>query len=291
VKPTRHNLLVTCGASAIIRAKGELDLDKKRPFLAALGLDGTPEFLEFLVPILASPGDTDFRTIHDPAAFLKDSHVQAMAALVEAGLLRHWGEHETALGRPENLFSAEIGTLTAMTRGDNPGWRPQTDRGVLLASETRLGLFAAMVVRNVILKGWLAPAENVEVLCVPRLKEKPENADQALANLADLVAQNLRESTADDPWRNILVMSGGFKSAAPCLTIFSLLYGIELVYIFERCNELQSLHPRLDLNTKKLRNFWKKTWTDMYKNGIAEGASSYFRIAMQDRMDRPESVF
>jgi putative CRISPR-associated protein (TIGR02619 family) len=283
MKATRNNLIVTCGASQLIKLKYPNTLE-------ILGLKDNQPFLDFTQSLFSPP---DMSSIVEAEAFLAEEATKWMVDTLAGALFLHWGEHASALGKTDNLFSAEIGTLTAMEgSSEDADWRPLSDRLVLLASETRLGLFSAAVARELVLRGWQVPPDQVMISCVKGLQEKPENSDQALANLANTLINFLQESTKSDPWRNILVMSGGFKSAAPCLTVFSLLFGIELVYIFELSDRLQSLHPRVDLRNDEARKFWKKTWDGMYKQDwAAQGVSSYLMIALQYRRSKPGAVF
>jgi len=65
----------------------------------------------------------------------------------------------------------------------------------------------------------------------------------ALGNLAESINQCLRKPEPREPIHNILVATGGLRSTLPCLTVYSLLFGFEMVYLSEESDSLIELRP------------------------------------------------
>ena len=204
---------------------------------------------------------------------------------------RHnWEMRKDELGSENSPYGAEIHTLISLeSRLPTPAWTPERDSAVLLASDTRIGTFAATILREVLVNLWGMPADQVAFEIIGDLSEKPNNAETAMENLARAIIRHLKTTSQSSymqpEWHNILVMSGGFKSVIPCLTTFSLIYGLEMAYMYEMADIPQALHPRYNYENLQALKFWRKVWVQMKKQGwMSSQASSYLRIALEGRI-------
>jgi hypothetical protein len=118
-------------------------------------------------------------------------------------------------------------------------------------------MFAAGIIKEVIsLQGW----GEADIIPVCGLCEQPTNIDIALQHFAEEILKVLSNTGAENgrPDKPVLfVISGGFKSAIPCMTVSSLAFCIPMIYLFENSNELQILatYPAMS----KLKN-WISAW-------------------------------
>lgn len=201
-----------------------------------------------------------------------------------------WSLRREALASENSPYGAEIHTLISLeSRLPTPAWAPEQARAVLLASDTRLGVFAALILKEVLVNLWHMPSDQVSIEIIGDLSEKPNNVETAMENLATAIVKHIKttpQSQSRNPeWHNILVMSGGFKSVIPCLTTFSLIYGLEMAYMYEMADIPQALHPRYNYEDQEALKFWRKVWKQMQKQGwMSNQAGSYLRIALEGRM-------
>lgn len=221
-----------------------------------------------------------------PPDYIEDPVVTAQASRVVDGMREFWEKRQDTLGQFESPFGAEIATLVALERQASDRWPSPQDHFTLLVSGTRSGAFAARILATVLTNLWDVPQQQITPEIVQGLTERPNFPDQAIENLALALHKHIRPVDKQNSWRNVIVMSGGFKSSIPCLTVFSLLFGLEMVYIFEQSDQLQSLHPRYNIQDSKALEIWRKTWEQMEKQGWAgDQASPALRIALQARRD------
>ena len=205
----------------------------------------------------------------------------------------HWSSRESSLGDMSSCFGAEIHTLTALEKrtGENK-WDPKRDQLIILASDTDRGQLAAKIIREVSITLWGVPIKQVEYIVVSGLTENPSDPDSAMGTLANIISEYWQEPDDKITWHNIFAATGGFKSTLPCLTVFSLFYGIELIYLFEQSKHLQKLHPRYNFDSPQSRKFWAGVWEDMARYGwMGEEVPLYMRIALQGRLERPAKSF
>jgi putative CRISPR-associated protein (TIGR02619 family) len=196
------------------------------------------------------------------------------------------------IGTKDNPLGAELSTLHLLQQPKQGiQWAPKDDLIVLLSSETTKGLATAELIRSLLTINYDVPENFVQVVTIPFLNEAPADVDKALDNLAIALLTHI---DLDDPRSEIdkycLVMSGGFKSAIPCLTLTSFFFGIELIYLFENSNEPQHLQPKINLISKKSRQIWYSTWKELAKQGL-ENQPKYYATLLQGRIDHPDRVF
>ena len=194
------------------------------------------------------------------------------------------------IGEENNPLGAELTTLQLMkTRELGVQWVPEEDQLVLLVSETRKGKAAARLVKTLLTMAGHVPEENITTVIVPGLSENPTSSDRALDNLAKVLRDQMDLEEPEFDFYSLL-MSGGFKSSNPCLTLASFFFGIELVYIFESSKELQDLHPTIDLSSEEKRQFWQNTWEELAKHGF-KNSPSYVHTLLKARLDYPRRSF
>ena len=144
-------------------------------------------------------------------------------------------------------MGAELSTLAKLWARKE--WDPKQDTLTLLASETDAGVWCAAMARAMLLE-WGVPAGNITPQVVEQLKELPGSPEDAAINLAKAVMQ------ANISYRkNVIVITGGFKSGIPVLTVVALVYGMRLVYLFEDAPDVQWIDLREPGNAPSP---WKK---------------------------------
>jgi hypothetical protein len=267
-----NNLIIPCGTSQTMYFK-----------LQALLTKQDHEELNKYISDLQAEAYPDQAWFNDPEAIKFASDFVAV-------LRPYWDERSQWLGEKNSPFGAEIHTLISLQERDpKPGWFPEYDQAVLLASQTGQGMFASLILKHVLVKLWGMPEANTKLEMIYGLKDRPENVDTVMEELAKRIKDNLihtpQKEIGKPAAHNILVMSGGFKSVIPCLTVFSLIYGLEMVYMFEFSRHLQSLHPIYNYEDPESLKIWRETWNQMAKQGWAGQASSFLRVALNGRMD------
>jgi putative CRISPR-associated protein (TIGR02619 family) len=249
----RH-LIVTCGTSHIEQRK-----------LVTLRLDRDPWY--------ANLAD-DNRPIDDDRIKYWPEH-RKFETVVEA-LQREWPRLRSFIRHPENPFGAEISTLAKMEEANE--WSPAEDTITLLYSDTEAGAFCAAVVRYLLEEKWGVPKANIEAKRVVGLKEEPENAIIAEKNFSEAVKEAMKEGHT-----NVIVMTGGFKSVVPCLTIYALLFGIEMFYLFERSDQLQRIHLPVEKVPLSLWQVVRQQWRSKAPQAMI--------VALEHRLQNPNVVF
>jgi len=194
------------------------------------------------------------------------------------------------IGTKENPLGAELTTLHLLKyRKVSTQWNPQNDYLVLLSSETGKGKSAAKMIKIMVEHIYEVNPDNIEIDEVQKLTEKPQNIDRTLNNFASQILNHIDLETPFYQHYSLL-MSGGFKSVIPCMTLASFLFGIELVYVFEASNQLQSLHPKIDLSTEKERKIWQKTWDQLAEKGL-QNQPSYAYTLVRSRQENPQRSY
>ena len=158
-------------------------------------------------------------------------------------------------GNGNKILGAELYTMAALAPRRGNRWMPANDRIVLLRTDTPAGRLSAEIVRDALRDIWGVPEDDSHLVIRRVSSWKPDlnaaEADVALGNLADLMNGELRYQ----PFTNILVATGGLRSTMPCLTIYSLLFGFEMIYMSEESTEPMELKPSnatLDVPWKKI---------------------------------------
>lgn len=202
------------------------------------------------------------------------------------------------------FYGAEIATLQVMLANPELDFRENGDF-ILLASDTLKGRIARRILYENLIKKWhisesqiLPRREDLDAAyIITGLKENPiskNEVDEAMVSLAEFIRDNLKSHQLGRPaeYQNICVMSGGFKSIIPCLTMLSLIYGFELFYLFEESNLLQSVHPIKEMEDIGEHQFWIEALKRLQANNLIDPAP-YLQTALQDRLDqnRQNQVF
>jgi len=178
-------------------------------------------------------------------------------------LCTKYNENQEVMRGEKNPFGAEISTLNALRAQE--GWpdRMQNARYTILASNTNPGYFCANVLQNLIQNLWQCPedcfSKPLDKWIVENLVDEPsaEQIELGMSDLVDKISVAIRPYRGErEHFENILVMSGGFKSAIPCLTLFSLFFGFEMVYLFEKSDVIQRLIPSIPTGNKEEREKW-----------------------------------
>jgi len=155
-----------------------------------------------------------------------------------SGLIKKWSEMKTVVGTDNNPFGAEISTLYKMEKKSL--FTPAKDSVVLLYSDTLSGAFCAGVLYRLLTKVYKMPPANLTLPArIPELREKPRNVVDAEDNTRIALLEARKEDA-----ENMFVMTGGFKSSIPILTVIALLKGDPIYYLFERSDTLRQVDPQ-----------------------------------------------
>lgn len=247
------NLIVPCGISQLTNVSDKVAHNKWKPFLEKLR---------------SSHRDTA------KTAYESDEAVMLKKDLLEKINLSKMDNNQ------DGLLGGELSTLLALqTRTSPRTWKPMRDFITLFVTETYAGNFAADILKNALITYWGVPSNenHLSIKSVsgwqPNLSKT--NAEAALGNLATDINVALRESKTEDPIYNVLVATGGMRSTLPCLTIYSLLYGFELVCLSEESTDLLELRPAQEGSEKKIP--WDKVLIQRGRGGSM--LQSYIRKA------------
>lgn len=158
-----------------------------------------------------------------------------------------------------NSLGAELSTLKLL-RQEQKLDNSEKEKFTVLASDSNKGQLAAEILTKTLVK---AGFEGCRVT-VRDLDENPENSkvNPAMCSLVDNLYMSLQSGDI-----NKLIITGGFKSILPCTTLFATLNGLEMYYLFEESNFLQSLQPTGEsLKNPKIRHKWIKEWRKLLSN-------------------------
>lgn len=243
-------------------------------------------------------------SVHPPMIDGKnvDEALELVAIEIGGAVVNRLGKLDQDHGGVEGSLGAELTTLL--------GWEQQLHnenalhanlyppltraQATILYSHSWSGLLAAIVLKKILKLRWEMDTPEDRFLMIDGMCQRPKNPNAAMENLATAIANTLVGYEENDPeeWENTFIMTSGFKSVIPCMTIFSLLYGVEMIYTFEESDAIQRLHPRHDLNQPKSRAFWQETWKGMRSQHWAdESANAYLRHALLGRLARPKMSF
>lgn len=159
-------------------------------------------------------------------------------------LIQCWSIIDSKIGTDFNPFGAEISTLFKMQKSSV--FNPAQDEIVLLYSDTKAGAFSAGVLYKLLLKVWDMSPPKVKYERIPKLKEIPIDVSEAEKNVEEALF-----NSRNDQIENVFVMTGGFKSVIPMLTICAFVNNDDIYYLFEKSRELRKLIlPKGKKNTK-----------------------------------------
>lgn len=169
------------------------------------------------------------------------------AALADA-LAQHWTILPERIGNDRNPFGGEISTLYKMAKTQPPSFDPHADTLVLLYSDTLEGAFCAGALDRLLRdeRTWGIPLERIAAKRIAELREEPRDAELASENTRQALVDNRKEGNGI---QNVFVITGGFKSILPLITLHALVYGDALYYLFERSKELLKVDLPADVQT------------------------------------------
>ncbi|QRN84304.1 hypothetical protein JR338_06100 [Chloroflexota bacterium] len=176
------------------------------------------------------------------------------------------------IGKGNNPLGAELSTLHLLkNRETGVRWNPKEDRIILISSETGKGQSVASLIKRLLQGVYGLEEGQIDIKVVKDLREKPANSDSTLMNFANNILQSIdidNEEEFKKYSHYVLAISGGFKSTIPCMTLASFFFGIEMVYVYEDSDGLQSLQPKYDLSTKTKKEFWGQFWKELAAQGV-----------------------
>jgi hypothetical protein len=197
---------------------------------------------------------------------------------------------EKKIRNETNPFGAEISLLTIYEK-DVKTIDPALDEFYLITSRTQAGVFAAELLQYLLIYKWgIKTTVHIEEIC--HLSDAPgseETVNQAMEQLAQKIKNIIKASLHNNKsdYGHIFMISGGFKSIIPCLTLFSLFFGIKMYYVFEKSIILQALHPSLRLGDPAIAKQWRQIIDQMQSIQFMEQAAPYFKEAFKFRQENP----
>lgn len=259
------NIIVPCGTS-------QTDKFIDGVLLANLGIDlkqvGYTQLGSYFQSDPDPISDGQFPVDMAPAAEGIAKHI--------ANFIKNNAQHlQQIIGTDHNPLGAELSTLLVYF-AYNINQHDHTFH--ILRSDTYLGWFNAEVLRQVLVRlGW-ANENTVQLHMISNLREQPDplSTDPLFVlgrTLKNILLELIAAKIPDQP---LMVVSGGFKSILPCLTVYSILFALKMVYLFEKSSSLVEISTITEIiNEEKFRNLWKK----MADLGIADSVA-WFKEAL-----------
>jgi len=272
-----RNLIVTCGTSQIEERKLNCIINVALREMSSLQerrearrkLDPLKDYAkEVLEATSEGISDNYFQQVIGKSSQAggnpteQEEHCQT---LINA-LVNQWPNIDNVIGAKYNPFGAEISTLAKMEkqgprRRENPDefeppvFNPQQDEIVLLYSGTRPGGFCAGVLYKLLTHSdtLAMPPNRVETQRLAELREEPRNVTRAEKEVEEALLGNRKEQ---GEIQNLFVMTGGFKSIIPALTVYALIYGDDIYYLFERSKELRRLSLPGEVKSESKGRWW-----------------------------------
>lgn len=259
------NIIVPCGTSQTDKfiddvLLGYLGIDLAEVGYAALGnyFQSDPD------PILNGQFPADMAPAAENIAINIVNYIQKNAQ-----------DLQQIIGTDHNPLGAELSTLLVYF-GYDINQHDHTFH--ILRSDTYLGWFNAEVLSQVLVQlGW-ENNNTVQLLKISNLREQlnPQNIDPLLVlgrTLQHILSELIDAKIPDQP---LMVVSGGFKSILPCLTVYSILFALKMVYLFEKSSSIVEISTITDItDEKKVRDLWNK----MAHSGIADSVA-WFKEAL-----------
>lgn len=162
------------------------------------------------------------------------------AADVLLKLKRFIGKTIQQLNLKENQvrtdISAEINTLNALNL-------VESDRVVLLSTDTAMGCLCSQILKECIVKAFSLKEDNIVIRQIEMLQvdDSSKLRERGLFQLMKTVISIIEEN--DFHYDIIINPTGGYKGVVPFLTIIAMLYRKRCVYKFEFSNTLIDLPP------------------------------------------------
>ena len=267
--PNKHRFIIPCGTSQIEPEK-----------IRALGLSNPDEAQDLL-------DDVKYSTLVPEEFYRKHRRMfhEIITKLIERS--------SELRDRPmaDSIFGGEISTLQELKHHEGWHlWNPSQDSYVILSSDTGSGYFCAQILKKLLIHPdfWNIPEERVinSPEIIDRLKDSPPSelaTAEALKNLVSAIHNNMVPVHAKAEERNVLLMTGGYKSIIPSLTLFSVFYGFELVYLFEKSAFVHSLFPDIAFSDEE----WKQ-WRAAGQNLLKKNQENeYLRLILEKRPKTP----
>ncbi len=151
-----------------------------------------------------------------------------------------------------NFLGAELSTIK-LRKEKHPS---DTEYFHIIASETTDGKLAAEILCRTLIKLGMRGEEIITP--VRYLRDKLEDPGMASTGLKNLINHLFGALKTDA--QNVFVISGGFKSVIPCITLFATMFGLEMVYLFEDSNLLQTYPATEYLHNLANRKNWIADW-------------------------------
>jgi len=232
--------IITCGTSQIEAEKIEIfrKNDQIRPFL-------TSSLGEY--PLILDKKDKPQKEY--------EKHFKIMNNLLalKKGLSALWGNRKDYLQRDENPFGAELSTLIALENDEIT--LQEGDRVVLLASDTYPGFWCAILAAEMVCEKYSGVEAEIEI--VRNLEDHPVNPEEGILFLVDTIHQLItRESNGLLKTR--LLITGGYKSIIPHLTMMAFLYALEMIYLYENSDCLVKISFWKEKQGEKEKEFLKR---------------------------------
>lgn len=252
---------------------------------------GNPKLLELLTLNLSASGYTNLESYFGQDPNPKDPKPKSESTFKQeiswtVGIIAEKitefikkSQSKEYIGTENNPLGAEISTLLVYFKQNQ---NQDKHTFYILRSDTYLGWFNAEVLGLVLQKlGW---ASQVKVVCIENLREQPTDwtADPLInlgRELQNILTQITKTQTKEPP---LMVISGGFKSILPCLTVYSIMFAVKMVYLFEQSSHLVEINTISEIkDEERLR----KLWEEMGKLEIAASVD-WFKEALSLRISK-----
>jgi putative CRISPR-associated protein (TIGR02619 family) len=160
-----------------------------------------------------------------------------------------------------NVLGAELSTIK-LRKEKHPS---DMEYFHIIASETTDGKLAAEILCRTLLNLGMCGKKTIKP--VKYLRDKLEDPGMASTGLNNLIT-HLFDALRTDA-QNVFVISGGFKSVIPCITLLATMFGLEMIYLFEDSNLLQTYPATEYLHDLTNRRNWITDWdTKIYGKNI-----------------------
>ncbi|WP_322508991.1 hypothetical protein [Anaerolinea sp.] len=237
------NIIVTCGTSQTEKF-------------------GNPKLLQLLNLNLSASGYTSLESYfgQDPDPIRNGRFEREFREVANnvAEIIKEFIEKSQSIeyiGKKNNPLGAEISTLLVYFKQNQ---NQNNHTFYILRSDTYSGWFNAEVLGLVLQNlGW---ASQVELVPIENLREQPTaTGTDPLINLGrelkEILTRITESQTKEPP---LMVISGGFKSILPCLTVYSMIFAVKMVYLFEQSSHLVEINTISEIrDEKRLRKLWK----------------------------------
>jgi hypothetical protein len=281
------NLIVTCGTSQIELEK--IDLINKKSLLNKRLKYSDFDRSEGKV----SKTDFDNYRQNNPA-------VETICAALKSS----WPPLRSPSDKPkDNPFGAELSTLALMKAANV--WSSEEDSISLIASDTRAGVICAAIIARFLEQAVGVRADQTIPVCGSNTRPPAKSKQTGLICFS--IAAGVKETTdspgdaqrslaqcavnaLDEHGHNRLVITGGFKSMLPAMTVTAFVFGLRLFYLFEDARQLTELNLSYNLQQDDVKRFWKDTWLNMKKKGFASD-SPLMQELLEGRRQNPDVYY